>query len=96
MEQSSENIPEPKESFSWNDVEQFIQAEALQAMLDKLPEVSRKVFNLFAIDGYTHKEIAQMLGISSGTSKWHVSNARNLLQQSIEHFMAHSAVKINR
>jgi RNA polymerase sigma-70 factor (ECF subfamily) len=48
-----------------------------------VPEASRKVFNLFAIDGYSHEEIAGMLSISIGTSKWHVSHARQLLQEAI-------------
>jgi RNA polymerase sigma-70 factor (ECF subfamily) len=33
------------------------------------------------VDGYTHKEIGQILGISDGTSKWHLSEARRLMQQ---------------
>jgi len=57
-----------------------LDAEALYAMLTRLPEMTGKVFNLFAIDGYSHKEIADMLRISEGTSKWHVNNARTLLK----------------
>ncbi|NBQ48343.1 MAG: RNA polymerase sigma factor [Sphingobacteriia bacterium] len=49
-----------------------------------LPEATRKVFNLFAIDGYAHKEIAEMLGISQGTSKWHLNAARQKLKEYIE------------
>jgi RNA polymerase sigma-70 factor (ECF subfamily) len=45
--------------------------------------MDRQVFNLFAIDGYTHKEIATMLGISEGTSKWHVHEARKKLKESL-------------
>ena len=52
-------------------------------MLNKLPDMSRKVFNLFAIDGYSHKEIAQLFEISEGTSKWHVSFARSELKKMI-------------
>lgn len=58
-------------------------AEELQAMIGSLPPSSQKVFNLFAIDGYSHKEISQLLGIKIGASKWHVSNARKLLRQMI-------------
>jgi RNA polymerase sigma-70 factor (ECF subfamily) len=39
------------------------------------------VINLFMIEGYTHKEIAAMTGISVGTSKWHVAEGKKLLQQ---------------
>ncbi|GAB4382250.1 MAG: RNA polymerase sigma factor [Salibacteraceae bacterium] len=62
--------------------EQF-DAEQLEAMIQALPETSRKVFNLYAIEGYTHKEIGEMLGMSDGTSKWHVSFARKKLQEMI-------------
>jgi len=59
-------------------------AEDLLSMLDLLPDQTRVVFNLFAIDGYSHKEIAERLGISDGTSKWHVSKARERLQKEIK------------
>jgi RNA polymerase sigma-70 factor (ECF subfamily) len=71
-------------SVSWNSIAETIEAEVLQLMLDRLPEASRKVFNLFAIDGYSHQEIAEMLGISEGTSKWHVSAARKDLRAQLE------------
>ncbi len=56
-------------------------AAQLEAMIRKLPPVSMKVFNLFAIDGYSHQEIGAMLRISEGTSKWHVSFARQRLRE---------------
>ncbi len=57
-----------------------LESKELLTILDTLPEVSKKVFNLYAIDGYKHKEISEMLGISEGTSKWHVSDARKKLK----------------
>ncbi len=66
-----------------NDYDKEISSDQLNNMLQKLPEVTGKVFNLFAIDGYSHKEIADLLKISEGTSKWHVNNARTLLKQMI-------------
>jgi RNA polymerase sigma-70 factor (ECF subfamily) len=48
-------------------------------LLDELPEGTRQVFNLFVIDGYKHHEIADLLRISEGTSKWHVARARKIL-----------------
>ena len=57
------------------------EASELEAMIRALPPMSQKVFNLFAIDGYGHKEIADMLGISEGTSKWHLSFARKKLRE---------------
>lgn len=56
-------------------------AEDLIQLLQKLPATSRLVFNLFALEGYPHAEIAEMLDMSVGTSKWHVNNARKLLQE---------------
>lgn len=58
--------------------------EELRAMLDTLPEVTRNVFNMYAIDGFKHREIADLLGISEGTSKWHVNNARKKLKHELE------------
>ena len=49
-----------------------------------LPPASRLVFNLYAVDKHSHKEIAQKLNVSEGTSKWHLSNARKLLIQEIK------------
>ncbi len=49
--------------------------------IEKLPAASRKVFNLFIIDGYSHKEIAALLGISEGTSKWHLNASREKLKE---------------
>lgn len=58
--------------------------EELMAMINSLPPKTRSVFNLFAIEGYKHQEIAEMLEISDGTSKWHLNEARKLLRQKLE------------
>lgn len=55
----------------------------LLAMIQKLPERCQVVFNLFAIEGYQHNEIAEMLEISTGTSKSQFSRAKVLLQEMI-------------
>jgi RNA polymerase sigma-70 factor (ECF subfamily) len=65
----------------FNEADRRLDAAAIEAMVQRLPEVSRQVFNLYAIDGYHHKEIAALLGMSVGTSKWHVSFARKQLRQ---------------
>ncbi len=67
----------------YNAADLEFEAEELLGFIDKLPTESKKVFVLFAIDGYSHKEIAEMLGISDGTSKWHVSFARKKLRELI-------------
>jgi RNA polymerase sigma-70 factor (ECF subfamily) len=65
---------------------QQLYAKDLLNMLHNLPETTRLVFNMFALEGFKHEEIASTLGISAGTSKWHVSEARRILKQSLEHF----------
>lgn len=57
--------------------------EELLAMIQQLPSGCQVVFNLFAIEGYSHKEIAEMLEVSEGTSKSQFSRARKLLQDKI-------------
>jgi RNA polymerase sigma factor (sigma-70 family) len=58
--------------------------EDIMSMIQTLPNSTKNVFNLFVIDGYSHKEIAAMMNISEGTSKWHLSEARKLLIKKIE------------
>jgi len=48
-----------------------------------LPLTTCLVFNLYAVDGFSHREVADMLGISEGTSRWHLSDARRQLKQII-------------
>jgi RNA polymerase sigma factor (sigma-70 family) len=55
----------------------------LLAMVQRLPQAYRTVFNLFAIEGYSHDEIASMLNINSGTSKSNLHKARQKLKQMI-------------
>ncbi len=52
----------------------------LYAVINELPQGYKMVFNLYAIDGFTHKQIAEKLGISEGTSKSQLARARKLLQ----------------
>lgn len=61
-----------------------IRSSDIQLMIDKLPEGCRIVFNLFAIEGYKHNEIAEKLKISEGTSKSQLAYARKLLQEIIQ------------
>jgi RNA polymerase sigma-70 factor (ECF subfamily) len=57
--------------------------EQIHALIIKLPAVSQKVFNMYAIDGFSHKEIAVALDISEGTSRWHLNFSRQKLQEMI-------------
>ena len=67
----------------YNVADRNFDAEQLELLIKRLPPVSQKVFNLYAVDGYNHREIGEMLGISDGTSKWHLSFARKKLQEMI-------------
>ncbi|WP_018476794.1 RNA polymerase sigma factor [Pontibacter roseus] len=58
--------------------------DELLSMIQSLAPRYRMVFNLYAIEGYNHKEIGEMLGISEGTSKSQYSRARAILQSMLE------------
>lgn len=62
----------------------ILSAEELTKMIQQLPAGYRAVFNLYVIEGYGHKEIADMLNIGVGTSKSQLSKARRLLQKQLE------------
>ena len=57
--------------------------QELLEFIQELPSGCRVIFNLFAIEGYGHKEIAEMLGVSEGTSKSQYARAKKLLQQQL-------------
>ncbi len=57
--------------------------QELMAMIHDLPDGSRTIFNLYAIEGFKHHEIAELLGISEGTSKSQYSRAKSLLQDKL-------------
>lgn len=58
-----------------------LEAEALLLLVKQLPPVTRAVFNMSVMEGYSHKEVAEELGISESTSRWHLSEARKQLQR---------------
>lgn len=64
--------------------------EDIMLLTDRLPEMTRQVFYLYAVEGYTHLEIAKQLNISDGTSKWHLSKARQQLKQLIRTHYHHA------
>ncbi len=57
-----------------------LNADDILNMIRHLPTTTGKVFNLYVVDGYKHREIAELLSISEGTSKWHLNHARKQLQ----------------
>jgi RNA polymerase sigma-70 factor, ECF subfamily len=69
---------EPLHSF-----ENHYSVEEIQFLIDQLPDGYRMIFNLFAIEGYKHQEIAKMLCINEGTSKSQLAHARKMLQKQL-------------
>lgn len=69
-----------------SEAESNLQAEVLMEIIQQLPEGYRVVFNLFAIEGYSHKEIAEQLGISENTSKSQYSRAKSSLRNELEKY----------
>lgn len=64
--------------------EEDISLQYLLGLIQDLPNQYRMVFNLYVLDGYSHKEVADQLGISEGTSKSNLSRARNILKKRIQ------------
>lgn len=62
--------------------------ELLQ-LVQSLPIATRTVFNMYVMEGLSHKEIAKIVGISEGTSKWHLSEGRRILKDKIEKLQLH-------
>ncbi len=67
-----------------NNINSNIEVAEIQQLIDSLPEGYKMVFVMYAIEGYKHYEIADLLGISEGTSKSQLFKARQLLQQKIK------------
>ncbi|WP_051313460.1 RNA polymerase sigma factor [Sporocytophaga myxococcoides] len=75
-EPESFNLP----VFTDDDVIEKMSGEELMTVIHQLPEGSRMVFNLFVIEGYSHKEISELMQISEGTSKSQFFNAKKILK----------------
>lgn len=68
---------------SFNAIDSKFSTDQIQFLIDALPDGYKMIFNLYAIEGYKHNEIAKMLGINEGTSKSQLSHARKMLQTQI-------------
>lgn len=80
VDPAEDEFPEGSESGEWSDA---LEVEMLQRLIDEMPAGYRSVFLLYAVEGYPHKEIAAVLGISESTSKSQLFKARKLLQQKL-------------
>lgn len=66
------------------DAVQRLSSQELLQLVRRLSPATQTVFNLYVVEGYNHREIANLIGISEGTSKWHLSEARRQLQQLLQ------------
>lgn len=73
--------------------EDELSADFLLKTIQDLPNRYREVFNLYALDGYSHKEISEILDISVGTSKSNLARARIILKEKIENHQNNESVK---
>lgn len=78
-----------KEEYIHKDYAERLYYNELLEMVQSLPIATRAVFNMYVLDGYTHKDIGKALGISEGTSKWHLSEGRKILKEKIEKLGLH-------
>lgn len=60
-----------------------VSAEEIYGFIRELPAMTATVFNLYAMDGYKHREIGEKLGMSENTSKWHYHEAKKRLQKMV-------------
>ena len=81
--QSVEDISIYDSQLADADVYADMNAAKLLELIQNLPPQYRLVFNMYAIDGYSHKEISQELGIAEGTSKSNLARARKILQDKV-------------
>ena len=77
-----DTIPEPTDAEM-----ESIPEEKLLEWISKLPDLRRAVFNLYFVDGYSHREIGQMLGISEKGSAGVLAKARKQLKEAIRHYL---------
>jgi len=73
-----------KDDLLYDEVFDRLSANDLIKLVQELPPRYRMVFNLYAIEGYTHKDISEMMGIATGTSKSNLSRARGILQEKVK------------
>lgn len=77
----------------YNTADQMFDAADVEYFVKKLPPVTQRVFNLYIVDGYAHKEIGKMLDMTEGTSKWHLSSARKRLKAMLKEAMEKEKVR---
>lgn len=71
---------------SYNDVTEISKTDDLSQIINMLPNGAKTIFNLYTIEGYKHREIAEMLNISVGTSKSQLSKAKSVLRELVNKY----------
>lgn len=79
-----ENYYETQDYSDINEAVTRMNIDEVYGLIAKLPELHQQVFNLFFIDGYKHKEIAELLEINENTSKWYLTVAKDKLKEMIQ------------
>ena len=74
---------EEKEKSATDNALTSLYYDDLLRLTQSLPDKMSRIFQMYAIEGWTHKEIAEQVGISDGTSKWYVSEARKELRKKL-------------
>lgn len=92
-ERNSVNIEDARDLPVEVSILERMQAGELLELVNKLPDGARVIFNLYVVEGYTHKEIAEMLDINQGTSKSQFARARMLLQDLVTKMYKEPAAK---
>ena len=92
------DLPEPDNNLHYENIIDTLSAQEITQLIQSLSPQYQIVFNLYAIEGYSHKDIAEMLHISENTSKSNLSRARAIMQDKVskhQNFerLAHSFVK---
>ena len=82
----TENEEKGIEDSTWNVLDSLAEKDIIELIQDLSPGY-RTVFNLYVVEGYSHKEIGDMLGISEGTSKSQLARAKMILQKKVNLFL---------
>ena len=82
-------------ALDYNEADRYFDAEHIKSIIHRIPEMNKQVFNLYAIDGFSHREIGTKFGFSEGTSKWYLSKARQQIKELLNKEMKREEQLIN-
>jgi RNA polymerase sigma factor (sigma-70 family) len=85
----------PQDYSTCNEAILNMNSAELLGIIQQLPNTQRTVFNMYAIEGYSHKEIAEELNIKEANSQWHLNQARNFLKSKLSNQKKNIKLNIN-